>query len=95
MIKRNVLGKTNLEVSNIGFGGAPIGDLFEKLDEQIARSKLVLRKPTAKNRPQKKKQSKKLYKNWTENDHAYHLYQSNNGVSQIKILLRTHNIMMH
>ena len=35
MIKRNVLGKTNIKVSAIGFGGAPIGDLFDKLDEQV------------------------------------------------------------
>jgi len=35
MIKRKVLGNTSIEVSAIGFGGAPIGDLFEKLDEQV------------------------------------------------------------
>ncbi|MDC0057481.1 aldo/keto reductase [Alphaproteobacteria bacterium] len=42
MIKRNVLGNSNIEVSAIGFGGAPIGDLFEKLDEQICFNTLKI-----------------------------------------------------
>ena len=42
MIKRKVLGKTNIEVSAIGFGGAPIGDLFEKLDEQVCYDTLKI-----------------------------------------------------
>ena len=33
MIKK-YLGKTFIETSSIGFGGAPLGDLFEKLIEQ-------------------------------------------------------------
>jgi D-threo-aldose 1-dehydrogenase len=33
MINRN-LGKTDIQCSPIGFGGAPMGDLFEKLAEQ-------------------------------------------------------------
>ena len=35
MIKKNILGKTGIEVSVIGFGGAPLGDLFENLDDQV------------------------------------------------------------
>ena len=35
MIKKNILGKTGIEVSVIGFGGAPSGDLFENLDDQV------------------------------------------------------------
>jgi len=35
MIKKNILGKTGIEVSAIGFGGAPLGDLFEILDDQV------------------------------------------------------------
>ena len=35
MIKKNILGKTGIEVSVIGFGGAPLGDLFEILDDQV------------------------------------------------------------
>jgi len=35
MIKKNFLGKTGIEVSVIGFGGAPLGDLFENLDDQV------------------------------------------------------------
>ena len=42
MIKRKVLGKTNIEVSAIGFGGAPIGDLFDKLDEQVCYDTLKI-----------------------------------------------------
>ena len=35
MINKNILGKTGIEVSVIGFGGAPLGDLFENLDDQV------------------------------------------------------------
>ena len=35
MIKKNILGKTGIEVPVIGFGGAPLGDLFENLDDQV------------------------------------------------------------
>ncbi len=42
MIKRTILGKTNIGVSAIGFGGAPIGDLFEKLDEQVCYDTLKI-----------------------------------------------------
>jgi len=35
MIKKSILGKTGIEVSAIGFGGAPLGDLFENLDDQV------------------------------------------------------------
>ena len=35
MIKKDILGKTGIEVSVIGFGGAPLGDLFENLDDQV------------------------------------------------------------
>ena len=35
MIKKSILGKTGIEVSAIGFGGAPFGDLFENLDDQV------------------------------------------------------------
>jgi len=34
-MKKNILGNTGIEVSTIGFGGAPLGDLFEILDDQV------------------------------------------------------------
>jgi len=34
-MKKTTLGKTGIEVSTIGFGGAPLGDLFEILDDQV------------------------------------------------------------
>ena len=34
MIKK-YLGKTFIETSSIGFGGAPLGDLFEKYIEEV------------------------------------------------------------
>ena len=33
-MKKRKLGNTDIELSAIGFGAAPIGDLFEQLDEQ-------------------------------------------------------------
>ena len=33
MIKKK-LGKTNIHTTSLGFGGAPMGDLFEKLKEE-------------------------------------------------------------
>ena len=35
MINLNSLGKSNIKVSSIGFGGAPIGDLFENLENEL------------------------------------------------------------
>ena len=34
-MKKRKLGKTNIKLSAIGFGGAPLGNLFKKLDEKI------------------------------------------------------------
>ena len=36
MTGRRKLGSTGLEVSEIGFGSAPLGDLFAKLDDELA-----------------------------------------------------------
>ena len=33
-MKKRKLGNTDIELSAIGFGAAPIGDLFEQLDDQ-------------------------------------------------------------
>jgi D-threo-aldose 1-dehydrogenase len=33
---RRLLGRTGLEVSTLGFGGAPLGDLYQKLDDAAA-----------------------------------------------------------
>jgi D-threo-aldose 1-dehydrogenase len=33
---RRLLGRTGLEVSTLGFGGAPLGDLYQKLDDSAA-----------------------------------------------------------
>ena len=35
MINQKVLGKSNIKVSSIGFGGAPIADLYEILEENL------------------------------------------------------------
>tara|TARA_Y100000590_G_scaffold393547_1_gene471937 strand:- start:2244 stop:3251 length:1008 start_codon:yes stop_codon:yes gene_type:complete len=35
MIDKKILGKSNIKVSSIGFGGAPIADLFEILDDNL------------------------------------------------------------
>ena len=32
-MKKRKLGNTDIELTSIGFGGAPIGNLFEELDE--------------------------------------------------------------
>ncbi len=34
-MQKRSLGKTDIKLTSIGFGGAPIGDLFEKLEESI------------------------------------------------------------
>ena len=36
MINQKVLGKSNINVTSIVFGGAPIGDLFEFLDDNTS-----------------------------------------------------------
>ena len=36
MIARRPLGRTGLSVTTLGFGSAPLGDLYEKLDDQTA-----------------------------------------------------------
>ena len=35
------LGRTGLQVSVLGLGTAPLGDLFTKLDEQVAINTIV------------------------------------------------------
>ena len=44
MIKKK-LGKTNIYTTSIGFGGAPMGDLFEKLKEEDCYNTLRECKP--------------------------------------------------
>ena len=39
-ISKELLGKTEAEISSMGFGGAPIGDLFEKVSEDSAQATL-------------------------------------------------------
>ena len=34
-MNKRQLGKTNIDLTAIGFGGAPLGNLFESLDERI------------------------------------------------------------
>ena len=34
-MQKRSLGKTDIKLTSIGFGGAPIGDLFEKLEESM------------------------------------------------------------
>ncbi len=41
MIARRVLGKTGLTVTELGFGTAPLGNLFKPLPERIARETLA------------------------------------------------------
>ena len=36
VIEKRKLGKTNIEVSVLGFGSAPLGDIYEFLDDEIA-----------------------------------------------------------
>ena len=33
-MNKRQLGKTNINLTSIGFGGAPLGNLFESLDER-------------------------------------------------------------
>ena len=40
ILKRKHLGKTHLELSTIGFGAAPLGDLFENLDYETCHKTL-------------------------------------------------------
>jgi len=35
-IPSRALGRSGLSVSALGFGAAPLGDLYKKLDEQVA-----------------------------------------------------------
>ena len=35
VIEKRKLGKTNIEVSVLGFGSAPLGDIYEFLDDEI------------------------------------------------------------
>ena len=35
-MKKRKLGKTNIEVSILGFGSAPLGDIYEYLDDEMA-----------------------------------------------------------
>ena len=37
-MKTNPLGRTRVEVSTLGFGAAPIGNLFSAIDDQTAQS---------------------------------------------------------
>ena len=37
MFSQKKLGKSNINISSIGFGGAPIGDLFENLDDSLCQ----------------------------------------------------------
>jgi len=37
MFNEKKLGKSNIKISSIGFGGAPIGDLFENLDDSLCQ----------------------------------------------------------
>ncbi len=39
-ISKQLLGKTEIELSRLGFGGAPIGDLFEKVPQNQAHATL-------------------------------------------------------
>jgi D-threo-aldose 1-dehydrogenase len=39
-MKKRVLGRTGVEVSEVGFGGAPLGDLFEPVSEADAQATL-------------------------------------------------------
>ena len=36
VIEKRKLGKTNIDVSVLGFGSAPLGDIYEFLDDKIA-----------------------------------------------------------
>lgn len=40
LIKKRVLGRTGVELSEVGFGGAPLGDLFDKVAEADAQATL-------------------------------------------------------
>jgi len=39
---RRVLGRTGLSVSALGFGTAPLGDLFARLDDATAIAAVVI-----------------------------------------------------
>ncbi|MEC7226262.1 MAG: aldo/keto reductase, partial [Candidatus Latescibacterota bacterium] len=39
-IPKRTLGHTGLEVGTLGFGGAPLGDLFEEVSNECAQSTL-------------------------------------------------------
>ena len=43
-MQKRKLGKTDIELSAIGFGGAPIGNLFKKLNFSQNKQKAVLKK---------------------------------------------------
>ena len=38
MLNQKKLGKSNIKISSIGFGGAEIGDLYEKLQDDLKNS---------------------------------------------------------
>ena len=40
IIPKRTLGRTGLEISALGFGGAPLGDLFEEVSNECAQSTL-------------------------------------------------------
>ena len=40
IIPKRTLGRTSIEISELGFGGAPLGDLFEKVSDVCAQSTL-------------------------------------------------------
>ena len=41
IIKETLLGKTNIHCPKIGFGGAPIGNLFKKITNKYANEILL------------------------------------------------------
>ena len=41
-MQKRKLGNTDIFLSTIGFGGAPIGNLFEKLDDSVIENENMI-----------------------------------------------------